>query len=112
MRPPIAALARRGLFALPVLVLLGLGVQSAPVPGLREDEVQCEEAHAYIEACCSPVYSSNLSCRYVDEGGCNPPLLPDLNTYDSRALENDSCSTIIAAGYCDKQFDHTPPADE
>lgn len=113
MRPSLlAALGRRTLFALPVLVLLGLGVRSGPAPGLREDEVQCEEALAHIRACCGSAYRSNLSCSYVDEGDCNAPLLPDLSVQESRVLENDGCSAIIDAGYCDEQFDHTPPDDE
>jgi hypothetical protein len=105
-------LTRRALFALPVLVLLGLGVRRAPVPGLREDEVQCEEALAHLEACCGDAYDSNLSCKYVDNGSCNRDTYPDLAAQESRVLEDDSCSVVVAAGYCDQQFDHTLPVDD
>ncbi|HTQ05266.1 MAG TPA: hypothetical protein VMI54_15490 [Polyangiaceae bacterium] len=109
---PLAALARRVLFALPVFVLLGLGVRSMPAPGLREDEVQCEEALARIQSCCRPLYASNLACVYVDHGDCNPPTLPDLSVDESHVVEQASCSDISAAGYCTEWFAHEPPEDD
>ena len=108
----LAVLARRTLFTLPVLVLLALGVRGGRAPGLREDEVHCEEALAHVEACCGDGYASNLTCAYVDHGDCNPPTYPDLSADESRVLENDRCDAIIGAGYCDKQFDHTLPSSE
>ena len=104
------ALPRRLLFALPVMVLLGLGVRTTPLPGLREDEVQCEEALAHVRHCCGGAYSSNLDCTYVDNGDCNPPTLPDLSVDESRAVRGASCSEL--SSYCSEQFNHTPPEDE
>jgi hypothetical protein len=108
------ALGRRILFALPVVVLLGLAVRSEPAPGLREDEVQCEEALKHLENCCKSSFASNLSCTYVDNG-CDEPTLPDLEPDESVLVRAMSCHELTAQGaqgYCQRQFGHSVSGDE
>ena len=110
----VEALARRVLFALPVVVLLALGVRREPAPGLREEEVLCEEAEQHIRNCCGPrYYGSNLSCVYVDRG-CDPPIRPDLTEDESDIVRRMSCEEITAQaadGYCPRQYDHSVPSE-
>jgi hypothetical protein len=95
------------LFALPVLVLLGLGVRTVHAPGLREDEVVCEDALARIKECCGNSYSSNISCVYVDDGDCSVTY-PSLSVSEGDMVRQQSCDAIIAEGYCTRSFDNSP----
>jgi hypothetical protein len=104
-------LCRRSVLLMPVAVLLTLGVRATPAPGLREDEVQCEEARAHIESCC-PDYASNLTCQFVDPGACEEPTYPDLDPDESRLMRGLGCNEIVARGICTLEFDHSPPDED
>jgi hypothetical protein len=95
---------------MPIVVLLSLGVRRAPAPGLREDEVQCEEARAHLEECC-PAYEGNLTCHFVDPGSCQEPTYPDLDPDESRVMRSLSCNDVVLRGLCTLEFDHSPPRD-
>jgi len=100
-------LYRHALLIMPVVVLLGLGVRREPQPGLREDEVECEEARAHLIDCC-PTFGSNLACSYVDNGVCDAPTYPDLSSDDAVSVQRLSCGAIQTSDWCARQFDHSP----
>jgi hypothetical protein len=101
-------LCRRAVLIMPFVVLLGLGVRSEPRPGLREDEVQCEEAKARLLECC-PLFTSNLECTYLDNDNCNPPTLPDLESGQATSVQHMSCAEIEKSDLCGHQYDHSTP---
>jgi hypothetical protein len=82
-----------------ILLLSGVG----PVAGFREDEVQCEEAHAHLLECCDE-FRSNLQC-YFHDPGCDPPTYPDLDVAESRHVQSLSCSEIRASDYCSVEYE-------
>jgi hypothetical protein len=103
-------LCRRSMLLMPIVVLLSLGLRVIPEPGLREDEVQCEEARAHLEECC-PVYEGNVACQFVDPGACEAATYPDLDTDESRLMQSLSCNDVVARGLCTLEFDHSAPPD-
>lgn len=90
----------RLLLLAPLAVLLLYGGAPAWVSGIREDEVQCEEAKAHLLDCCHP-FTGSLECEFVD--GCGLTF-PDLDVEQSRALQNASCEEIRRDGVCQTNF--------
>jgi hypothetical protein len=107
----IDALCRRSVLMMPVVVLLGLGVRVTPAPGLREDEVQCEEAVAHVQSCCS-TFTSNVSCTFVDRGACEASTYPDFTPDESRRVQALACHEVVDSGLCSFEFDHSVSTDE
>src|SRR5262245_36529710 len=65
----------------PALAALGLSTLVAG-GGLREDEIDCEQAAAHLEECCPGFHAGAvLRCEYDD--GCGI-ILPDLSIDDSQ----------------------------
>lgn len=81
-------------------LLPGLVGPSREAPGLRQDEVQCEEAMAHLDECCSP-FEGKIDCHYRPPSACeNDADYPDLRSGDSKDIRALSCSEIVAGDYC------------
>jgi hypothetical protein len=95
----------RLLFSAPALVLLLYGAAPLSTSGLREDEVQCEEAKAHLLDCCAP-FTGLLDCEFIDHG-CGATY-PNLDVEQSRELQRRSCDDLRANGSCEKNFAEGP----
>jgi hypothetical protein len=81
-------------------LLLGAAALSTLVAdgGLRQDEIDCEEAVAYLQGCCPDFGGATITC--VSESGCAPSQ-PALSVTDSQCIVARSCAEVIATGLCD-----------
>lgn len=106
--------------------LLALGVWSmlAVLPRLdqgsvRQDELECEEAVAWLKRCC-PNHSQQIACIYDEDGpaddqsedyaesdrGCSSEALyPDIPPYSSQCLRRMSCAQLRSSGACEQWGD-------
>jgi hypothetical protein len=77
--------------------------------GLREDEVDCEQAVAHLDECC-PGFSwgSTLRCEYV--GGCGSTV-PGLTVEESQCVLAMSCQELTDRDLCTQLAD-MPPLDD
>jgi hypothetical protein len=76
-------------------------------PGLRQDEVQCEEAKAHLIDCCRP-FRGYLDCQYRPPGCSSDADFPDLSAGDGKEIRDLSCSEINNLGYCDLRPEGEP----
>jgi hypothetical protein len=67
----------------------------------RQDELDCEEAVAYLEECCPNFPSSRISCVYQETSGCESTG-PDISIAESRCVRQKSCSELVRAGICQR----------
>jgi hypothetical protein len=67
--------------------------------GLRNDEIECEEATAHLHDCCGGFDPSNFHCKYVE--GCDSTTHPDLSIQTSVCIQDQSCDALKARGLCD-----------
>jgi len=82
--------------------LLLLGVVAGGIPaaqGFREDEVECEEAVAFLGGCCPNFDARSIHCEYI--AGCDDPTYPDLQPSESECILSRSCSELRAAHVCE-----------
>lgn len=82
----------RGLFLLIWLVPTFAG-------GFDREEVECEEAVAYISECCPAFNSSAYACdTFV---GCGADLSPEISSTTSRCIRKLDCDELTALGWCE-----------
>jgi hypothetical protein len=87
----------RALFrlSLPALALLSLVASG----GLREDEIDCEEAVAHLDECCPGfAKATSMSCTFGT--GCEQSL-PELTVDESRCVTAASCDEIRSRNLCE-----------
>lgn len=68
--------------------------------GLREDEIECEEAASHLADCCPGFQPSTLACRY-HEGSCGTTF-PDLTATEGACIRSRSCDDLVSSGVCAK----------
>ncbi len=68
---------------------------------LNEEELDCEEAVAYLEDCCPGFSGARLSCVYESGAGCSATT-PDLGIRESRCIRARSCSGLVRSGVCQR----------
>jgi hypothetical protein len=66
--------------------------------GLREDELDCEEAVAYLDTCCPDFAGGSIACVYTS--GCDTTTQPAISIEESQSILGQSCAQIVAAGLC------------
>ncbi len=66
---------------------------------LSQEELDCEEAVAYLEDCCPGFSGSRLSCAYG--AGCSSAG-PAIHSDESQCLRAQSCSTLLKRGVCQR----------
>jgi hypothetical protein len=66
--------------------------------GLRQDELECEEAVAVLNHCCPNFPDSQVSCVYGDVG-CST-VYPDISIAESQCIRAESCDELVSSGVC------------
>jgi hypothetical protein len=94
MPTPIASARRLGsALVLAGLALTGLGFSN----GIREDELECEEAIAHIQGCCPGFTAQEAVCLHSE--GCEEDSPPLLDLGQSRCIQDLECGRVRAS-YC------------
>lgn len=88
---PIVPWIRRAVVALGATFLVAGG-------GLREDELDCEEAVAHLASCCPNYDPTQIACKYSSTCGIT---LPALSVEESRCILDLSCDHVVQAGLCE-----------
>jgi hypothetical protein len=83
--------------SLTVALLVGLLLAC---PGIRQDELACEDAVAHLQHCCPGFTGSNIACTYTP--GCGPSEYPELGVDQSSCLRNESCDQLRSSGVCER----------
>ena len=71
--------------------------------GLRQDELDCEEAVSHLDECCPGFQAtSRIQCMYDDQG-CGNVTEPAIPEDVSSCIRNESCEELATAGgVCDR----------
>jgi len=89
------------------LIVLGFSTLMAD-GGLREDEIDCEEAVSYLQQCCPHFkQTETLQCEYSDGCGVTEPAL---SIDQSQCILGLSCQQIVANGICEKARNLASPS--
>ncbi|MFT3764260.1 MAG: hypothetical protein QM820_01870 [Minicystis sp.] len=104
MRRPAGKPARYG-WIRAVVAVLGLSTLVAG-GGLREDELECEQAVAHLQSCCPGFETAQIRCVYSDT--CSLTL-PALSIAESECIMKRSCDEIIASKLCEATQDSESP---
>ncbi|HEY1694414.1 MAG TPA: hypothetical protein VGG39_19730 [Polyangiaceae bacterium] len=70
--------------------------------GMRQDELDCEEAVAVLDHCCNAFPSSFVNCTYEAPGCGAPAVYPSISTPESQCIRAESCSALVTSGVCDR----------
>jgi hypothetical protein len=77
--------------------------------GLREDELECEEAVAHLQDCCPGFADATLQCVHSDYcTHTEPALFID----ESTCILARSCDEVIQSGICQKTHDLESPGTD
>jgi hypothetical protein len=91
-------------FALAALGLTALMADG----GLREDEIDCEEAVAHLQACCPGfTQTETLQCTYSD--GCGV-VEPAISIPQSQCILAESCEALVSGGVCARAVNLASPS--
>lgn len=66
--------------------------------GIRQDELECQQAAAYLAECCPGFDPKTLVCAYLD-GVCGTNY-PELDVGTSECIVGSSCESLVATGTC------------
>ncbi|MBI4699570.1 MAG: hypothetical protein HY744_00140 [Deltaproteobacteria bacterium] len=75
--------------------------------GLREDELECEQAAAHLLRCCPTLHPGALACQY--ETGCGPTVETTFSVPESQCIQSLSCEQIDERRLCERVADLDPP---
>jgi hypothetical protein len=81
------------------LCILGLSALVAD-GGLRQDELDCEEAVSYLQGCCPDFGGATVAC--VHDVGCQTGVETALSIEESQCILAESCDQVMATGLCEK----------
>jgi hypothetical protein len=89
------------------LVLVGASMLMADF-GLREDEIDCEKAVAWLQSCCPGfARAETLRCEY--DSGCGVTE-PAISISDSQCILGESCDELKASGICERAANLPSPS--
>jgi hypothetical protein len=91
---------RPATIALGVVLLLLSSALGQRNPGIREDEVQCEETVAHLAECCPGLNPERFRCEHVAADGCTGGTEPDFDIELSRKLRRLDCEDLQAGNWC------------
>jgi hypothetical protein len=77
--------------------------------GLRQDELDCEQAVAHLKECCPDFVGATIACEFSDGCGTTDPALSIDESHCILALE---CAALVKSGICDKTRDLESPHTE
>jgi hypothetical protein len=85
--------------ALGVLGLLSVATTTGGLFDIREDELECEQTAAHLEACCLAPTLDSSDC--VHSSGCDTSY-PLLSIRESQCLQDLSCEEITERNLCER----------
>jgi hypothetical protein len=92
---------RAVLLVAPVLVAL-----AASCNGMREDELQCEQAVMRLRECCPGFVPTAVNCYYDESQDCSGNTTghsyPAIRLEDSKCIEQTSCADLRRLDLCRK----------
>lgn len=92
--------ARRGACVLGLTLLMADG-------GLRQDEIECEEAFSYLQSCCP---QGALPTHCVHQTGCDGTVtVPGISIEESQCILSQSCEALAASFFCKQTFSPGAP---
>jgi hypothetical protein len=68
--------------------------------GLRQDELDCEQAVSYLQGCCPAFAGATVRC--VAASGCGTSVSPALSIEESQCILAESCDQVIDSGLCER----------
>jgi hypothetical protein len=68
--------------------------------GLRQDELDCEDAVAYLQGCCPDFAGATVAC--VHDTGCGSTRQTALSIEESQCILAESCDQIVASRLCER----------
>lgn len=92
-----------------IVCVLGLSALVAD-GGLRQDEIECEEAVSYVQSCCPGFVSGTVAC--VHDTGCGVTTDTALSISESECILAESCDEIVATGLCAKVMNLPSPSSD
>jgi hypothetical protein len=84
---------RRGTAVLGLTALIAGG-------GLRQDEIDCEQAVSFLQGCCPDWAGATVSC--VQDTGCGTSVSPALSIDESQCILAESCAQVVQSGLCER----------
>lgn len=69
---------------------------------VRQDELDCEEAVAQLQHCCSALDTRSISCEYRAPGCETDAEDPDIGLAESRCIRERSCEYLVKSGVCER----------
>jgi hypothetical protein len=91
------------------ILVLGLSTLVAD-GGLRQDEIECEEAVSYLQGCCPDFAGASIAC--VHDSGCGSTVEPALSIEESQGILSQGCSQIVGSGLCERVKNLRSPGDD
>jgi hypothetical protein len=70
--------------------------------GLRDDELQCEDAVGHLEQCCPTYVPGNIVCLEPSDCEDENRSYPLLSITDSTCIRGESCAELQSSGVCDR----------
>jgi hypothetical protein len=90
------------------LAALGLSTLMMDCNGVREDEVDCEQAVAYLQQCCPDfAQSETLQCDYSEGCGVTEPAI---SIPQSQCILAETCAQIVSSGLCGRAANLASPS--
>jgi hypothetical protein len=91
------------------VLLIGIGLMTiAGFAGLREDELECEEAVAHLQKCCPDFHVPPDYCQYKSGPACGETTLPALSIRDSHCVQDKDCQGLADAYLCQEAAGREP----
>ncbi len=82
-----------------VVCVLGVSTLVAD-GGLRQDEIDCENAISYLQGCCPDFTGETVAC--VHDEGCGTITDTALSIEESQCIVAESCAQVVSSGICER----------
>jgi hypothetical protein len=80
------------------LLLAGVAMATGAFSNLHENELECEEALAHADDCCSDILTEDFVCR---SEGCGD-VEPAFDLRESECIQDLDCDAMRDGGYCER----------
>lgn len=78
--------------------------------GLRQDELDCENAVSYLQGCCPGFTGGTVAC--VHDDGCGTVTDTALSISESQCIVAETCDQILSSGICDRVTNLASPTQD
>ena len=76
--------------------------------GIKQDEIDCEEALSHLQGCCPDFVANEVQCessQTTTDDGCNTvttTTYPALSSAERSCILGEACGELVASGVCDR----------